>query len=307
MSGSLSSPLASFRSRRDECGRRSFAFSSHALPYWCWGSFGSRPSVPWITRHTFPNTVCIVSSWRPVRPFGSSDTCVRSGNFFFTLASVALASALLDPVLQVVPPLPVAISVSVLFEVALGVLDPNLEFLFHSARDTSLWAANREGLCSSLGYLSLYLVGVDIGRRLQRQRTRESWWHLVRGLAASSLVCFAIIVTRGSGYVSRRLANLYFVTWILAINTAIVAFLLAYDLVSVGPSENHDKPVLTAVARNQLVVFLVANLLTGFVNLTVQTLYASDFVAIVLLLSYLFVVIGTAYICDQLDLTLKYW
>ncbi|GAA5823039.1 hypothetical protein JCM10212_004226 [Sporobolomyces blumeae] len=51
-----------------------------------------------------------------------------------------------------------------------------------------------------------------------------------------------------------------------------------------------------AINKNGLVVFLVANVLTGLINVSIETMYSSDFVALVVLGSYLSVVLGIAWV-----------
>ncbi|KAG0018160.1 Glucosaminyl phosphatidylinositol (GlcN-PI) nositol acylation protein, partial [Podila clonocystis] len=55
-------------------------------------------------------------------------------------------------------------------------------------------------------------------------------------------------------------------------------------------------PLLEAVNRNGLAVFLVANVLTGLVNMTVQTLYTPDMKALGILVAYMTVVTGLAWV-----------
>jgi phosphatidylinositol glycan class W len=63
--------------------------------------------------------------------------------------------------------------------------------------------------------------------------------------------------------------------------------------------------VLEAFNRNGLAIFLVANLLTGLVNLTVPTLHVSDIEAMGILLVYAGVVTGLAVGLDAYDISIK--
>ncbi|GAA5867727.1 hypothetical protein JCM3774_003393 [Rhodotorula dairenensis] len=61
--------------------------------------------------------------------------------------------------------------------------------------------------------------------------------------------------------------------------------------------EGEEAPaIFEAINRNGLVVFLAANLLTGLVNLSVETMYASDPVAVVVLVAYAASVVGCAWV-----------
>lgn len=76
--------------------------------------------------------------------------------------------------------------------------------------------------------------------------------------------------------------------WIAAFNTSV---LLAYLVVELAANDVHTAtaPLPTtyeAINRNSLAVFLVANLLTGAVNLTLRTMYAPLTTAFVTILLY---------------------
>lgn len=91
--------------------------------------------------------------------------------------------------------------------------------------------------------------------------------------------------------VSRRFANLPYVLWITAYNTSYLAGFLALEL-ALFPAGHSDgqrdacPPLLEAFNKNGLAVFLVANLLTGLVNVSMQTMYARDTTALAVLGAY---------------------
>jgi phosphatidylinositol glycan class W len=129
--------------------------------------------------------------------------------------------------------------------------------------------------------------------------------------------------------VSRRLANLPYILWIAAFNTTqITAFCLVetvffpavYRRETTTTSSTSSKttkereeeayrdatsPVLEAYNRNGLFIFLIANLLTGLVNLTVPTLDVSDAQAMGVLVGYAAVVTGVAVGLDLWDISIK--
>ncbi|TKA53224.1 hypothetical protein B0A53_04080 [Rhodotorula sp. CCFEE 5036] len=126
---------------------------------------------------------------------------------------------------------------------------------------------------------------------------------------ASAAVCWwilygLVVVTFGGGgdtpRVSRRLANLPYVVWVAAFNTTFLGLYLILHLVldpSGGEEEGEAKApaIFEAINRNGLVVFLVANLMTGLINVTLETMYASDFVAVVVLSGYAASLVGCAW------------
>ncbi|KAL0946007.1 hypothetical protein HGRIS_012283 [Hohenbuehelia grisea] len=126
--------------------------------------------------------------------------------------------------------------------------------------------------------------------------------------------------------VSRRMANLPYVLWVAAYNVSFILGYLLLDLyffptplsvsiysptsklkVSVespafpiaSSSQVHlvgnPPPLFEAINKNSLVIFLVANVVTGLVNLSMQTMYTSDFWAMVVLTVYSFTICGLAW------------
>lgn len=209
-----------------------------------------------------------------------------------------------------------------------------LSFILISPRtaSSSLLAKNREGIFSFFGYLAIFLSGRSTGilvcqfqhvkpksvtlspkgtsaaeievLKISEERRRV----IIPQLALRAVVYGALYWLMSSVYafnltVSRRLANLPYVLWIIAFNDA---QLLLYALVeAVGPlyafsstkssfkggedilpASKVPSQVLSAFNKNGLAIFLVANLLTGFVNLSVNTLDMSNAGAMGVLILY---------------------
>ncbi|KAG0327323.1 Glucosaminyl phosphatidylinositol (GlcN-PI) nositol acylation protein [Podila horticola] len=157
-----------------------------------------------------------------------------------------------------------------------------------------------------------------------------------KGKLAMILVslCFLLCLGFTTSYgilqipVSRQMANLSYFFWVITFNTGyILCFLLAEitltknepsalaiaraqakaNLSTSGSKTQRPAatvllppltcpPLLEAVNRNGLAVFLVANVLTGLVNMTVQTLYTPDMKALGILVAYMAVVTGLAWV-----------
>ncbi|KAI0689335.1 GWT1-domain-containing protein [Cytidiella melzeri] len=144
------------------------------------------------------------------------------------------------------------------------------------------------------------------------------WW-VVLGIA--------LAVNVGGG-VSRRVVNLPYVVWVSAFNTTFILGYLLLDLVffpsplsksiysptsklkvqpdpavlssgrrnTRGQDDTTTSAVLLdAINRNGLVFFLLGNILTGFVNLALPTMYMSDWWAMVVLGTYGFVISAAAW------------
>ncbi|EPS97371.1 hypothetical protein FOMPIDRAFT_1128736 [Fomitopsis schrenkii] len=138
------------------------------------------------------------------------------------------------------------------------------------------------------------------------------WWAF---LGASQLADIG-------GGISRRVVNLPYVFWIAAYNVSFVLGYLCLDLaffasplsrstyspyskLKVQPDRRDERfavagdaaapPLLDAINKNGLVLFLLANLATGVVNLSMKTMYASNAVAMGVLSLYALVVCGVAW------------
>lgn len=114
--------------------------------------------------------------------------------------------------------------------------------------------------------------------------------------------------------VSRRLANLPYVIWVNAFNNAqILLFCLietayfpeAYRSQDSEITTRYSSRIMQAFNRNGLAVFLVANLMTGLVNLTLKTLDMASLEAMAVLTVYAAVVTGVALFLDKTGLKIK--
>jgi phosphatidylinositol glycan class W len=83
-------------------------------------------------------------------------------NFFFTLAVVALLSTLIS----VRPPLAGALGTILIVGYQFSLQHLGLErYILHAPR-VDFVSANKEGICSAVGYFALYLFGVELGHML---------------------------------------------------------------------------------------------------------------------------------------------
>jgi phosphatidylinositol glycan class W len=98
-------------------------------------------------------------------------------------------------------------------------------------------------------------------------------------------------------------ANLPFIAWVLWVCTG---GLLAFFLVDNYFVQYNNIPLIfQAVNRNQLPIFLIANLLTGAVNISIDTLSFGNPAAMLLLFVYEYVVGLLAILLHISDITLK--
>lgn len=247
-------------------------------------------------------------------------------NFFFTLAFIPPFMALFDTVSVFVPSYALlAVLLGLTYEVLLDYTD--LKGYILTAPRVNLLSKNREGIFSFLGYLSIFLAGQATGiKALPRANQSDGLLRnsTLKSLATNS-VLWVVLFTLANSYtyglglhVSRRLANLPYILWVAAFNSCqLTLFCMIETFIfpeTATPAtrteeEKHVKrassPLLQAFNRNGLFLFLLANLMTGLVNLTLPTLTMSDVQAMGVLLAYAAVMSLAAVWLDKIDVTIK--
>lgn len=181
-------------------------------------------------------------------------------------------------------------------------------YLLSNERGTDIISQNKEGIFSIFGYWGMYLVGVQLGSYLffgnSRQVSRSNKWARIRVWILSLLFwLLTMLLDRNVERVSRRTCNMAYVSFVLAQNLQVLAILmLSYYI------PGHKISVLEeAFNRNQLASFLLANLLTGLVNLFVDTLFASSVSALAILVVYMFILSLLVGFADFYGIKLKFW
>ncbi|OAA68809.1 GWT1-like protein [Cordyceps fumosorosea ARSEF 2679] len=253
-------------------------------------------------------------------------------NFFFTLGFLPPFVALFQEILRLVPSY-AALSMCVvgLYELALS-RTPLKAYILTAPRGPDLVSMNREGIFSFLGYLAIFLAGQDLGmfvlprkvnpRSDARPGVQRNTLLMTMAVWAGIWVLLYNVSTSykyGLGLtVSRRLANLPYVLWVAAFNSV---FVLGYCLVDTvffpafynatdkrAEREAYEfatSKLMRAFNRNGLGLFLVANLLTGLVNMTVPTLDVSPAAAMAILLAYTGALSILALVLDAYNISIK--
>jgi phosphatidylinositol glycan class W len=218
-------------------------------------------------------------------------------NFFFTLAMLSPTAALFPGPSWT---LPLALLTVYQAALSLGLQEWVVEAP-RTCRDSNqfctLFVANREGVLGCIGYGALYLASEWIGYVcLWRPGKSTNFGPLLIGLCS----CWFLLTTLMNIPVSRRTTNAPFVVWILLINTL--------QLVSIhwAAGSNCQVPkLLHAVNENGLVMFVIANLLTGLTNLSIDTLGVTDKWALTILFAYVHIVGAIAYGLNFISQALK--
>jgi phosphatidylinositol glycan class W len=285
-------------------------------------------------RHSIPLLVLGVIRLLSVKGLDYAEHVTEYGvhwNFFFTLGFLPPFVAIFQAALRWVPSFAaLSLLVGITYQILLETT--NLKAYVLTAPRTDLISMNREGIFSFIGYLAIFLAGQDTGmfvipRNIPprstaspgAQRNTLLMTMAVWGGVWTGLYLLSTNYHYGFGLtVSRRLANLPYVLWVVAFNTlqllgfAIVdtvffpAFYNAQDAKTEKEAyEKATSRVIRAYNRNGLAVFLLANLLTGLVNMTFRTLDASPAATIGILVAYMSTVTGVALALDAYNINIK--
>ncbi|KAF4526721.1 hypothetical protein B566_EDAN015753 [Ephemera danica] len=152
----------------------------------------------------------------------------------------------------------------------------------------NIFSANREGLCSLLGYITLYHCSVTLGNWL---RTQEDKQKLFLKLAAFAAVMWFLAIMFGPP--SRRLADASYIAWILAYSCTMLSLFLVTQGTSLALAFLSKLPpyfpaILAEINLNGFAFFMLANLLTGVINMSVNTLYVAPVGSMTIVITYMF-------------------
>ena len=282
-------------------------------------------------------------------------------NFFLTLAVLPVLGGLVRPLTRLARYSVIALWIGGIYQVILWRTDLQAWVLSDPPKRHGLIEANKEGLASLVGYLAIFVIGIDLGhyllpldpyqafRRRSRTRLKEKTGKLSMLLASFAILYWAAygaLILAGQ-QPSRRLANLTYVIWVTAYN---VSFLLGYVLVYANFLQPVKQKTLSQVRDSSgfamwsrkarawspsllddlnahaFAVFLLvsanlqepfvylqlttatlgtqANLFTGVINISMQTMYANSFVAILVLTIYVGVAAAIGPTMERLGLRL---
>ncbi|KAF3764568.1 GPI-anchored wall transfer protein 1 [Cryphonectria parasitica EP155] len=285
-------------------------------------------------RHSVPLLVLGIVRLLSVKGLDYAEHVTEYGvhwNFFFTLAFLPPFVALFQSALKIIPSYAaLALILGVAYQVVLE--STSLKAYILTAPRVDLLSRNREGVFSFLGYLAIFLTGQDTGmyvlpRKINprsgsggaTQRTTLLMTLAVWCSIWSALYFLATDYNYGAGLsVSRRLANLPYILGVAALGSlqlfayclvetlCFPGFYSAVDMKSEKEAyELATSRVLRAYNRNGLAIFLLANLLTGLVNMTVPTLDVGPVGSIGILVAYSAVLTAVAVALDAYNINIK--
>eukprot|EP01119_Soliformovum_irregulare_P017563 TRINITY_DN5242_c0_g1_i2.p1 TRINITY_DN5242_c0_g1~~TRINITY_DN5242_c0_g1_i2.p1 ORF type:complete len:293 (+),score=44.52 TRINITY_DN5242_c0_g1_i2:501-1379(+) len=223
-------------------------------------------------------------------------------NFFFTLAFVSLLVGIVNVSSD-------KLSLAGLFIIFVYQLCLSkfglAEYIIHHSRD-NLFSQNREGILSIFGYAALFCVGAHLGNFILKPRPSMREWHtLFFQLLLLNAIAYALTLFSNEyiAPISRRMLNISYFFSVITLNIFTITMQLLVGIIT-PPKDNL---ILTAVNYNGLAMFLLANLGTGLVNLSMKTIYASDGVAFFILSVYIGAISVVSVILHQWKIQLKFW
>ena len=271
-------------------------------------------------------------------------------NFFFTMGLLPIAMALADPILSALPAqVPsyalLGMAIMLVQGFALEARATGLQMWALTAPRTDLLSQNREGIISFVGYLAIFLLGMEAGTVVLPREPIAGLGALISPNASTSpkthrrntiiMLGASGLLYAGATYVlteggpalgmptltsgiSRRLANPPYVLWIAAFNylqlflCAVIETVLFPGAHSAKTPEEEKREakratstVLEAFNGSGLGIFLLANLGTGLINLTTNTLERTTLEAVGILVVYMVILTGAALALQKSGLKLK--
>ena len=213
-------------------------------------------------------------------------------NFFLTLAAVRALTLF-------VPSAAAGSSVTAGI-LGLGVLAGHQGFLsagglteiIHSEeRGSDYLSANKEGIFSLPGYFALHLLGCACGAAVEEiagPSSQVRWGQQRKVLALIAAIWTTFwAVNSWIEPVSRRACNAAYILWMLGLNAQSLALLsMATGALPTQPLP----PLLQAVNDTMLPTFLIANVLTGAVNIVIDTMKVNNWIARIIVVVYMMIV-----------------
>ena len=261
-------------------------------------------------------------------------------NFFFTLAFVKGLASIVLFFMNSKHCLIASILIGLSYQCALSSKYINGTAMLTSDDRNGFLMQNKEGLASCIGFLSLYFAGVHLGSFLFKPRSNLHDWLVTSAkLLITSFMLWLLLFYCQTEVqlISRRLSNVSYIIWLLALTTflisvAIALDIMAYYFISKGYLPLHSKPdnwltqpniealkktdfspsspslcVLCAVNRNQLLYFLTSNLLTGIINSLIDTMAVGSIASLSILCFYKFLVLLFLWYLHIRQITFKFW
>ncbi|XP_076082272.1 glucosaminyl-phosphatidylinositol-acyltransferase PIGW-like [Mytilus galloprovincialis] len=246
-------------------------------------------------------------------------------NFFFTLATVKILASILSFLLPIVYWKFVVVLLCILHQYLLtyrGLSQYIIQGIDGQGGRHGIFDSNREGIISNVGYFIMYLFGVEIGRLVfnKERKTVSDYMNLLAVLFLSAASLFTVLpyLTQIEP-ISRRFTNVPYVIWMIGICLQLMTSYLLIDLIFLflkslqnkkEKGKKEDKvlySLIDAVNYNGLLYFLIANLLTGLINLSMKTILVPPFYSVIIIVSYMIILSAVSFILYVNNVKIKFW
>jgi len=230
-------------------------------------------------------------------------------NFFLILAFLKVINLFILPFFSTCCLSGIATILVIIYEFALNFGLANW-IMGDAPRDT-LFTANREGILSLIGYEAIFLYSLSMKSWLSVFMNKN---HLINNMflliitASLSIALFFLTFTISFVFgLSRRLANAGYVYWILSISSYLLFMsIMIENFISVLLHKtgqmgefNRLSLIIDSINNNLLLFFLIANVVTGIINMCLYTLVMNTVSSLIILSFYMFVIYFTIYILQR--------
>ena len=169
----------------------------------------------------------------------------------------------------------------------------------------SAFVANREGILGIVGYWSLRLLSESTARYCIWPKVDP---HTITNLRQRRLLIASVTFWALHFFIktilgvpnSRRSTNVSFILWSMAQNTSVLCLIHVAMTSEGGESALSAPRIFNSINKFGLPVFFVSNILTGLVNLLVDTIHSSNEMAMWVLSVYLMAVCGLPLLLDKI-------
>lgn len=206
-------------------------------------------------------------------------------NFFYTLAISKFTSSILIFLVNSKYYLILSIMVGLVHE---SLLNSGVKQWVYSdaPRDTFI-NANREGISSCLGFVSMYIFALYLKNKLNEKSVLKV--HVVTRLILMCIMLwFMSYVYNIYNPTARPLANLSYCLYLEALLTTVIFVFYIFEAIF----EFNDLSVpliIASVNHNGLLYFLFTNILTGIINLCIRTFEVTTYKSLMLINIYMLV------------------
>lgn len=201
-------------------------------------------------------------------------------NFFITLGMLRIFAMVIPQAVIASPTLSGAFGVLLLLIHQISLSFTKLtEYIHADRRGPSTLSLNKEGVFSLLGYFALHLLGCACGGLLEettspKNQKKKQYSTLTKLVAMLwTIFCFFDLAVQP---VSRRACNAAYITWMLALNVQSLVLLACVE--AAQPTKSIPS-LLYSLNDTMLATFLIANVLTGILNLSIDTMKVNHMMA----------------------------